>query len=153
MDEYLVRLASVLAKSRSEAAFNAFLAVLFLVVNLVLLHSRGTYIYIFSGVFGLQLVFAARRWFALRGRSAIVVALHDPPTLARVHGWPYNSGKWPPGKVPQFVIATVSGDGGGAKVRLKIGEERELRSFVAALREVAPQLDIAVPNVDAPKPA
>jgi len=149
MGEYAVRLADVLAKSRSQALFDTVLGIGFLVVNLVLLRSRGTYIYVFSGVFVIQTVYAAIRRFKLRERSPIVVALRDPPTLARVHGWPYANGKYPPNKVPQFVIATIPG---GAKVRLKVGEERELRGFVAALREAAPQLDIAVPNVDAPQP-
>jgi hypothetical protein len=150
MGEYSVRLANVLAKSRGDASFNLFLAVAFLVVNLVLLRSRGTYIYVFSGLFVIQLVFGVIRRFKLRDRSPIVIALHEPTTLARVQGWPYAGGKYPPGKVPQFVIATIAS---GSKVRLKIGEERELRGFVAALREAAPQLDIVVPNVDAPKPA
>ena len=143
MSEYEVRLATIVKKSRGEAAFTCFLAAVFISVNIIVLHRSTTYTLIFGVLFSLQLVFGLRRMFRLRTRSPIIVALRAPTTLTRVHGWPYAKGKWPPGKVPQYVQATA----GTAMVRLKVGDEREMRGFVAALRAEAPKLDIDVPNV------
>lgn len=148
-DAYPRLLARVLARSRGDAANNILLGIAFLVFNLLVLRGRGIFVYVFSVVLALQVVFAALRRFHLRARAPIVEALHDPAQLTRVRGWPYAGGKYPPGKVPQFVIATAAS---GAKIRLKVGDQ-DIRAFVAALHDLAPAVAIEVPNVELPAAA
>jgi hypothetical protein len=144
MSEYSRLLVNVLSKSRSDATNNVLMGIGFLVFNLLVLRGRTTFVYVFAVVLGLQVVFAGLRRFKLRAASPLVQALADPTKLERVRGWPYAGGKYPPGKVPQFVVATAKT---GAKVRLKVGSEPEIREFVAGMRRAAPELEIAVPNV------
>jgi len=146
--DYPRLLALVLARSRGDATNNILMGIAFLVFNTLVLRGHGVVFYGLCGVLALQVVLAGLRRFHLRARSPIVDALGDPGKLARVRGWPFAGGKYPPGKVPQFVVAAAAS---GAKVRLKVGHEKELRAFVASLREVAPALEIAVPNVDMPQ--